>query len=662
LREEARLLVLDNFEQVLSAASDLADLLDACPRLTILVTSRTVLGIPGERVVDIQPLPLPSMSAPSPEREAASHDVCRLFVDRAQALAPAFELTPENAPSIVNICRRLDGLPLAIELAATWISVLTPDALLAQLETCLALPVGDNSRTNARHRTVRDTIAWSYGLLASPAQTLFRRLSVFHGGCTLDACLAVCDDPSLSVLLELRTLVANSLIRRVDRPGEEPRYVMLETVREYGIAQLDASDEANEIRLRHATYVLSLARHIEHQLNTAERERWLDRLESEAGNLQSAIGWAIESENAELAFDLFGSLLPWWQFHFHSSVGRELAKRARAINKDVSAPVLRKALFTAGTLDYMQGDIHTAESLLTEARLGFDEAGDHEMAGRSELGLGRIEWDRGELDAARGWFESATSKFEASGDQAGLAQSLHYLGLVSWSRGDLAQAADLLIDASRVWQSLGFDWELACCIPGHLADIARDAGNTMDAVRLYQECLARNWARHDSENISWSLSGLAEIAAGDDQLDVGRSFMSLAEHFRGITGAPLTPHIERDHQRAKALVIERAGTARFETANDIIGETEVSEGIAAALAFYKQEPQTTPAFVSASDLTPRELEVLRLIAAGQSNQEIANRLFVSPGTVKVHVTHILGKLGVKSRTAATDYAHRHHLV
>jgi non-specific serine/threonine protein kinase len=473
--------------------------------------------------------------------------------------------------------------------------------------------------------------------------------------------MVVCGDPTLSVLQELRALVANSLVRRVDRVGEEPRYVMLETVRDYGAAQLDASDEANDIRLRHANYVLSLARHIEQHLNTVERERWLDRLESEAGNLQSALGWAIETANAELAFDLFGSLLPYWQFHFHSSVGRELAMRVRAINKDVSAPVLRKALFSAGTLDYMQGDIPTAESLLDEARLRFRDAGDQAMVGRSELGLGRIAWDRGELDAARRWFDSATTKFESSGDLAGLAQSLHYLGLVTWSSGDLPLAAIQLSDADRIWQSLGFEWELACCIPGHLADIARDAGNPADALHLYQECLARNWARHDSENIAWSLSGLAEIAASDDQPDLASYFMGLAGYFRQITGAPLTPHIERDHQRARALVIERAGTARFQAANALIGETEVSEGIAAALAFTRQELQAVPATVAESDLTPRELEVLKLIAAGRSNQEIASLLFLSPGTVKVHVTHILGKLGVKSRTAATDYAHRHHL-
>jgi DNA-binding CsgD family transcriptional regulator len=292
----------------------------------------------------------------------------------------------------------------------------------------------------------------------------------------------------------------------------------------------------------------------------------------------------------------------------------------------------------------------------------FLKADDKIMVGRSELALGRIAWDRHELETARHWFDSATTRFELNGDHAGLAQSLHYLGLVSWTSGDLSRATIELLEALQIWQSLRFDWELACCIPGHLADIARDQGHVNDAIGLYKECLAINWARHDSENVSWSLAGLATIAVNDGQVNMAVSLMALANHFRDVTGAPLTPHIDRDNQRASALVIEGAGEARYEAARSAVEEIELADGIAAALSWTKHNVRPETTTVTDFNLTQREREVLRLIAAGRSNQDIADILFLSHGTVKVHVTHILSKLGVRSRSAATDSAHRHNLV
>src|SRR5215207_4746363 len=291
LRHGDHLLVLDNFEQVLPAASTLADLLDACPTVKLLATSRAVLGIPGEHVVDIRPFPLPPLRAPESETDAVDFDACRLFVDRAQALCPEFALTRANGPTIVSICQRLDGLPLAIELAAAWVSVLSPSELLAQLEHRLALPSAGGLEAPLRQRSLRDTIAWSYELLSAPSQALFRRLAVFNGGCSLDAIKEICGDGSLDVLQELRALVANSLVRRTDDPAGDSRYTLLETVREFGVERLQQSDEAGIIHRRHVEYFLALAERAEARLNTGEREVWLDRLESEHGNLHGALEW-----------------------------------------------------------------------------------------------------------------------------------------------------------------------------------------------------------------------------------------------------------------------------------------------------------------------------------------------------------------------------------
>src|SRR4051794_1882362 len=435
LRDGDYLLVLDNFEQILPAASALADLLDACPNVKLLVTSRVVLGIPGEHVVDVRPFSLPPLPAPGSETHAVDFDACRLFVDRAQALCPEFALTSANASTIVRICQRLDGLPLAIELAASWVSVLSPGALLAQIENRLALPGGGFPGAPLRQRSLRDTIAWSYGLLSESSQTLFRRIAVFNGGCSLDAVKEICGDGSLDVLQELRALVANSLVRRADHPDGDSRYTLLETVREFGVEVLQQSDEAGIIHRRHAAYFLALAERAEAKQNTIERDAWLDRLEAEQGNLHSALEWALGQEEAEIAVGLCGSLLPLWQFRYYSNLGREWVGRALALGKDVSAPVLRKALYCAGTLAYVDGEPAEAAGFFGDALLRYQEADDPEMTGRVELALGRLAWDDDDLDAARAgraWFDSAKLRFEGCGDTVGLAHSLHYEGLIAF--------------------------------------------------------------------------------------------------------------------------------------------------------------------------------------------------------------------------------------
>jgi non-specific serine/threonine protein kinase len=661
LRDGDTLLVLDNFEQILPAASALSDLLDTCPNVKLLVTSRAVLGIPGEHVVDIRPFPLPPVPSPESEMDAVGFDACRLFVDRAQALDPDFVLTSANAPTIVSLCQRLDGLPLAIELAAAWIPVLSPGALLAQLEHRLALPSAGSPGAPIRQRSLRDTIAWSYGMLGAPAQELFRRIAVFHGGCSLDAVKEVCGGRSLDVLQELRALVANSLARRTDSPGGDSRYTLLETVREFGVEVLHNSGEADIIRQRHAAYFLALATRAEAMQTTTERDAWLDRLEADQGNLHASLGWALEQGDAESALGLAGSLLPFWQFRFHSSVGLDWVRRALALGQDVSALVLRKAVYCAGTLAYMQGEHAEADRLFADALARYEAVDDPGMAGRIEVALGRLAWDDDDLDAARTWFASSQLRFEAYGDEVGLAHSLHGLGLVAYKAGDYPQAESFLRDALAIWQSLGFTWELARCIPGHLADVARAAGNLTAATILYQECLSLNWVAQDLENVSWSLAGLALIAAADGQVEQAVRLMALADRFEELTGAPLTPHIRRDHDLAVRMLIVRVGGERFGTIQASVKSAELADEIGVALALTRGEtPKNAPALTH-SELTQREHEVLRMMASGKSNQEIADALFVSLGTVKVHVTHILAKLGVKSRSAATDYAHRHDL-
>jgi DNA-binding CsgD family transcriptional regulator len=471
----------------------------------------------------------------------------------------------------------------------------------------------------------------------------------------------ICGDGSLDVLQELRALVANSLVRRADAPVGDSQYTLLEMVREFGVECLEQSGEAGIIRQRHAAYFLALAERAEAKQNTTERETWLDRLEAEQGNLHSALEWAVERGDAEIALGLCGAMLPFWQFRFHATVGRDWVRRALALGKDVSPPVMRQALYCAGTMAYMLGEHAEAERLFTDVLVRYQEAADPEMTGRVELALGRLAWDDDDLDTARRWFDSAKLRFEGCEDEVGLAHSLHYEGLVAFKDGDYPQAKACLRDSLAMWQALGFSWELAQCIPGHLADVARAEGNLTDAMILYQECLSFNWDRQYLEDVSWSLAGLALVSASDGNVEQAVRLMALADRIEDLLGSPLTPHILRVHDRAVGMLMERVGAERFAEIQASVRSAELAAEIGAALALTRRETPKDAPSLPGLGLTQREREVLRMMAAGKSNQDIADALFVSLGTVKVHVTHILAKLDVKSRSAATDYAHRHDL-
>ena len=664
LTDDEFLLLLDNFEQVLPAVPMLSDLLDLCPQLKLLVTSRAVLGLAGERVIDIQPLPLAVAEGSArltADTAAINLDACKLFEDRAKAVSPGFALTSENASIVLDICKQVDGLPLAIELAASWTSVLTLRSLQSQLESRLSL-LGDVApRAHQRHRSLRDTIAWSYGLLDDPSQHLFQQMAVFQGGCSLDALKYVSRDDSDRLLKALRVLVSNSLVRLVSSSAGESRYSMLETVREYGLECLTESGAAEASFRRHAEWFLMAAEQAERHQNTLDRDVWLDSLEEDLGNVHAALAWTIEHNGAAMAMAFCGALLPLWQHRFHSETGRTWVERAMALSAPAPVESVRKAYYCAGTLAYMHHDVEQAGEHFLRALNGFRGAGDPAMTGRVELALGRLAWDAGNQHEARSHFEHAMEHFEQAGDSSGIALSLHYLGLVAWKDGRFPEATEHLQHALRRWRELGFQWELTQCIPGHLADVARAAGDLTGALTLYQECLAINRERLDTENMSWSLAGLAMIKLTDRELDEAGWLMALAQRFEALTVAPLTPHIREDHELATREISAAVGQERFAEIQESVNGSDLKTGVDSVLAMNRSTASAKTDGSRCGGLTPRELDVLRMVAAGRSNQEIANGLFVSIGTVKVHVSNILSKLDVKSRVAAADYAHRHGL-
>jgi len=326
LRDKQILVLLDNFEQVVSAALQVADLLAASPKLKVIVTSREVLHVRGE-----QEFPVPPMAVPDPAHlpdmvALAQYEALALFIQRAQAVKPDFQVTPANARDIAEICVQLDGLPLAIELAAARIKLLPPKALLARLSERLAVLTSGPHDAPARQQTLRNTIAWSYNLLEAQEQRLFRRLSVFVGGCTLEAIETVCfahetSIPTMSMLDSVASLIDKSILQQAEQESEQPHLVMLETIREYGLEALTASGEMEFIRQAHALYYVTLAEKAEPELGGQQQAEWLERLEREHENLRAAMQWSLEAgedgHSREMALQLGGALRRFWIVHGH---------------------------------------------------------------------------------------------------------------------------------------------------------------------------------------------------------------------------------------------------------------------------------------------------------------------------------------------------------
>src|SRR5215469_4197256 len=325
LREQQLLLVLDNFEQVARAAPVVADLLAATPRLHVLVTSRASLHLSGEHEFVVPPLALPDVQNLPPFERLTEYESTRLFTERARAVQSGFALTEENAAAVAAICQQVDGLPLTIELAAGRTKLFSPQALLPRLKSRLKLLVGGARDRPLRQQTLRGTIAWSYSLLEEDEKILFRRLAVFVGGCTLEAAEAVCNahaDLEIDVLDAVTGLVDKSLLGQETQADGEPRLLMLETIREYALERLEASGEAEAVRRQHATFFLQEVMEAEPKIRSAEEARWRKRLEVEQDNLRAALGFTLESQEAEMGLQLAGALLPFWRVSSQDREGR----------------------------------------------------------------------------------------------------------------------------------------------------------------------------------------------------------------------------------------------------------------------------------------------------------------------------------------------------
>src|SRR5215216_4477901 len=448
LHDRRLLLLLDNFEQVLGAVPNITGLLARASGLKVLATSRAPLGLYGEHVFLVPPLALPDLKRPPPRERLTPYDAVGPFVERAQAVKPEFKVTNESAPAVAEICVRLDGLPLAIELAAARVTMLLPKAMLQRLSSRLKLLTGGARDLPKRQRTLKATIELSYALLDEGEQLLFGRLAVFSGGRILEAIEAICDaegDLPVDAFEGGSSLVDKSLLRQEEGPNEEPRFVMLETVHEFAREKLQGSGEAEEIRRTHAEYFLTLAEEAYPELKGANQLQWLERLEAEHDNIRAALSWALERKEAEVALRLGGALWWFWSVRGYRSEGRRWLEESLAIEGRVSPEVRAMALAGTGVLALDQGDLDRAKEACEEGL----ELLAHEVKEASEaklnllVWLGWVAWRREEHGQATELFEEGLALSREIRDIWWIATSLSNLAVVSYSQGDYERATEL---------------------------------------------------------------------------------------------------------------------------------------------------------------------------------------------------------------------------
>ena len=570
LAQRCLLLILDNCEQVLAAAPDVGALLARCPQLALLATSREPLHLRAERTFPVAPLPLPNVQRLPDLAALAQVPSVALFVERAQAADPAFALTETNGMAVAAICRRLDGLPLAIELAAARVRLLPPEALLTRLERSLPLLTSGARDAPARQRTLRDTIAWSYDLLPANDQVLVHRLSVFVGGWTLEAAEAVTNpDGVLDVLEGLGDLVERSLVRRVDDGGGEPRFGMLETIREFGLERLAESGEAEVTWSSHAAWFMALAESVDPHMMGPGQESWLDRIETEHVNLRAALDWLERAGEPESFLRLAGALWFFWFVRGHYGEGRRWLERALTRGEMAPPAVRARAMSGLGFLLIFSGDAAGAEAPLAQSLTLARAADDPWETARALLCLGIGATYQGDYDRGEAFGGEAFSLYRRLAEtdvraRAWVGRALNNLGVAAYARGELALASARLEEALTWERQVGFTWYAGLTLV-NLGNVARDRGEPGSALAYYGEAFALGTAHRDKRIIARALEGAAGLAAMRGQAErAGRLYgaaAALREEAGILVDAPSRPTWERGMAAARAALGEAAFAA-----------------------------------------------------------------------------------------------------
>ena len=659
------LLVLDNCEHLVEACAELAEsLLRYCPELRVLATSREALGIVGEVAWPIPSLSLPDLRRLPDIGSLPRYEATRLFVERAVAVKPDFVLTEQNASAVAQVCYRLDGIPLAIELAAARTKVLSVEEVADRLDDCFRLLFTGGRTVMPRQHTLRATMDWSHELLSRKERTLFRRLSVFAGSFTLEVAESVCAGAGIDrdeVLELLSHLVDKSLVAVWEKDGET-RYRLLETVRQYGREKLSESGEEGLLRERHAGYYLALAARAEPELKGAGQVEWLKRFEWEHDNLRAAILWLLERRHLQGAAQLGWALWLFWWIRGHFAEGRRLMEEALSVHGSAAMPTSARAqgLFVAGTMACGQGDHSSAEPLLEESVTLFREVGDtrgvaYALGSAAVLAITQEQYERG-----ISYSEEAADLFLEVGDKWGAAPMLG-CSAVGWlNRGDHGRAKSLAEQGLRLCRETGdkHGTSIALCT---LAGVAQAERNYERARDLFEEGLAVSVKLGNEADVVHCLEGLASVAAAGGSTMHGARLWGAAEALLEKIEAVYTYVPDRALYRRQVAARSLIDEAAWETAWGE-GRTMATEQAIEYALNHSATPETAALETNPAGLSAREAEVLHLVATELTNAEVAEKLFLSSRTVDWHLSSIYRKLGLHSRTEATRFAAEHDLL
>ena len=561
LRERELLLLLDNFEHLLEAAPVVSDLLAAASEVKVLAASRAPLRLRGEHEYSVPPLRLPGRAEGWDPAEVGTNEAVSFFVARAQAVRPAFKLTAENAPVVVEICHRLDGLPLALELAAARVKMLSPETLLARLTTRLPLLTGGSRDAPARQRTLRAAIAWSHDLLTSQEQTLFRRLSVFVGGWTLEAAEAVANlDGDLDVLEGLAALGDNSLVR-FDESGLDSRYSMLETIREFAVEQLAARDDDGRVRDAHAEYMHGFAAQFDQAMFDPERRALLGRSESELANVRAALGWLEQRGDAEQLLNLAAKT--WGMSWERVNETREWVQRGLTVPGSVAPDVRAKALGSAALSAWTQGD-HTAAEVYAKAGLDVSQA--HGLDVQAGLALNVLMLaavERGAFAQAIAYGEDAIRHVRRSGNRRWLSQALLDAAVGAYLGGEAERAAALREEGFALGREVGNTWGIAAALSDMGAE-AESRGDVRTALDQYRESLTLMHKLGGDAYFAHPLAGIASIAAIDGAMELAARLLGAVAYVHQMRGTTAFSYERARDDRTAALATAALGHERFD--------------------------------------------------------------------------------------------------
>jgi predicted ATPase/DNA-binding CsgD family transcriptional regulator len=720
LRDRELLLVLDNCEHLLDACAALAAaLLTGCPGVRVLATSRQALGLTGEIGWQVPPLSVPGppvlthepvRDAPSPSAQQTAADPLRallaseagrLFVERARAARASFDLTEENAAAVGEICRRVDGIPLAIELAAARIGHLAPRQIADRLDDRFRLLARGRSSPSLRHDTLRSLVDWSHDLLSAPEQVVFRRMAVFAGGWTLEAAEAVCGGgargeasplaPRPSSLDALAGLVDKSLVVVDEQPGAL-RYAFHETIRHYAHERLDESGEGTEVRRLHAEYYLELAEDAAPRLFGTELQPLLDVLDQEHDNLRLALRWACEAGESDVGPRLAGALWRFWQVRGYLREGRAWLERLLASAMPAERTSARaRALNAIGFLAFLQGDYATARPLLAESVEIWRALDDRRGLVESLTNYGVLLRCIGDGGQARRALEEAIAASRALGDRAWEGRALNKLARLTYYEGDLDRARALHEGGIATVRQAGNAWDVAIAL-GDLGDVLHAQGDDAAARRHYAESLQLWLELGDERGVAQGLEGFAILAAADAQPERAVHLISAARALRERITEPSSPSrraaLEQllDAARAKLGAAYGAVWASGQAATPAEAVAEavsdhdarpadhdalpvdhdalpVDHGTSAIAADSARpsvpDPASGPTSPTASTLTERERDVAELVARGYTNRQISDALVVSKRTTEWHIKNLLRKTGLTGRAQLIVWTAEH---